>query len=466
MLTRSSIPSLFICLICILVFNLNMTAQITRSPDELYKLFCGGCHGMKVEVMADRQFKNGQSIEEISASIVAGNIDEGMPAFTQVFTDEELKGLAQYIKDGISRVGEFEFEGIPKDDELTQSAEQPFTLEKVVEGLQIPWGIEFLPDGSLLIAEKSGQLIRFKEGAKTEIQGLPSVRDRGQGGLLDIELHPDYESNGWIYYSFSKFNPVNDNESTTAIHRAKLTGNQFTDIEELFVALPYSRRAHHYGSRIEFDQDGYMFFSVGDRGNRDENPQNLDNHCGKIHRLHADGSVPDDNPFVAQAPNFASIYSYGHRNPQGLSLNPETGEIWDNEHGPRGGDEINRIIKGKNYGWPVISYGINYDGSVFTAETHRPGMLQPDYYWVPSIGVCGMAFVTGDKYPGWRGDILSGSLKYQYLHRTDMNGNQVVGQELLLKNIGRLRTVEMSPDGYIYVGVEAPTGAIYKLVPN
>lgn len=339
-------------------------------------------------------------------------------------------------------------------------------LEPIVEDLKNPWGIEFLPDGSLLIAEKSGELIHFKEGNKVEISGVPAVRDRGQGGLLDLELHPNYAENGWIYFSYSKFNPNNEEESTTAIRRAKIENNELIDQEDIFVALPYSRRAHHYGSRMEFDQNGFLFFSVGDRGNRDENPQNLDNHCGKIHRIHDDGSIPDDNPFVSEAPDYASIYSYGHRNPQGLSMHPETGEIWDNEHGPRGGDEINRIIKGKNYGWPVISYGINYDGSVFTAETHRPGMLQPDYYWVPSIGVCGMTFVSGDKYPGWRGDILSGSLKYQYLHRTNMNGNQVVGQELLLKNIGRLRTVEMSPDGFIYVGVEAPTGTIFKIVPK
>ena len=437
-----------------------------RTPEDLYAAFCGGCHGAKVETMADRKWKYGQSVEEISASIKKGFIDEGMPPFEQVFSDKELADLSTYVKEGIARVGEFEFDRQPSDEELTQSADQPFDLEKVVDGLDIPWGIEFLSNDELLIAEKSGELIHVKNGEKIKVNGVPEVKKRGQGGLMDLELHPDYENNGWIYYSFSKINPEDDNEATTAIYRAKLVNNTLTAQEEIFVALPYSSRAYHYGSRMEFDPDGYLYISVGDRGNRDQNPQNLDNHCGKIHRIHDDGTIPADNPFVDQFPKFSSTYSYGHRNPQGLSMHPETGEIWDNEHGPRGGDEINRIIKGKNYGWPVISYGINYDGSTFTTKTHETGMLQPDYYWVPSIGVCGMAFVSGNKYPGWTGDILSGSLKYKYLHRTKMNGNQVVGQELLLKNIGRLRTVEISPDGYIYVGVEAPTGAIFKLIPR
>ena len=443
-----------------------VTIEVSNDPSINYQNYCSGCHGIKLEAFVDQRFRYGSEKADLTTGIRMGYEADGMPAFDITFNDQELSDLVDYILDGIKNVKQYRFEGTPSEEELTVSEDQPFTLEKVVSDLRIPWGIEFLPDGGLLIAEKSGELILFKNGIKTQIEGLPQVRDRGQGGLMDLELHPNYELNGWLYFAFSKFKPGSDNESTTAIWRARLKQNRLVDQEELFVALPYSRRAHHYGCRIEFDPEGYLFFAVGDRGNRDENPQNLDNHCGKIHRLMDDGSIPADNPFVVEAPKYSSIYSYGHRNPQGLSMHPETGEIWDNEHGPRGGDEINRIIKGKNYGWPVISYGINYNGTTFTTETHKPGMLQPDYYWVPSIGVCGMTFVTGDKYPGWSGDILSGSLKYQYLHRTKMNGNQVVGQELLLKKIGRLRTVEMGPDGYIYVGVESPNGAIYRLIPN
>jgi len=215
---------------------------------------------------------------------------------------------------------------------------------------------------------------------------------------------------------------------------------------------------------MEFDREGYLYFSVGDRGNRDRNPQTLDNHCGKIHRVNDDGSIPEDNPFAGTEGAMASIYSYGHRNPQGVIMHPETGEIWTHEHGPRGGDEINVINPGKNYGWPVISYGINYDGTIFTSSTEEEGMEQPLHYWVPSIAPCGMDFITGDRYPQWEGNLLVGSLKYQYLNMCVIKDGKVVSEEMLLKNIGRLRNVKMGPDGYIYVGVEEP-GTIYRLVP-
>ena len=215
---------------------------------------------------------------------------------------------------------------------------------------------------------------------------------------------------------------------------------------------------------MAFDPEGYLYFSVGDRGNRDENPQNLDNHCGKVHRLNADGSIPDDNPFVNQEGAMPSIYSYGHRNPQGLAIHPTTGKVWTHEHGPRGGDEVNVIRKGDNYGWPVISYGLNYDGTTFTQKTEQEGMEQPLHYWVPSIAPCGAAFVTGDRYPDWTGDFLVGSLRYEYLNRCQIENESITDEELLMENLGRLRSVAMGPDGYIYVGVEEP-GAVYRLTP-
>ncbi len=215
---------------------------------------------------------------------------------------------------------------------------------------------------------------------------------------------------------------------------------------------------------MAFDPEGYLYFSVGDRGNRDENPQNLDNHCGKIHRIHDDGSIPDDNPFVSEEGAMPSIYSYGHRNPQGMAVHPTTGAIWTHEHGPRGGDEVNIIRKGDNYGWPVISYGINYDGTSFTQITEKEGMEQPLHYWVPSIAPCGAAFVASDRYPGWEGDFLVGSLRFEYLNRCQINGDEIASEEILMENIGRLRSVATGPDGYVYVGVEDP-GAIYRLMP-
>ena len=235
---------------------------------------------MKVETMADRRWKYGQSLDEIGASIKKGYIEEGMPPFAQVFSEEETLALSKYIKDGISRVAEFKFDATPSEDELTVSKDQPFSLEKIVDGLTNPWGLEFLPDGTLLVAEKEGILLHVSNGEKKEIAGVPPVKSNGQGGLMDLELHPNYQENGWIYYSYSKINPNNDGEATTAVYRAKLKDGSLVEHEEIFVALPYSGRRYHYGCRMEFDQEGFLYLSVGDRGNRDRNPQNLDNHNG------------------------------------------------------------------------------------------------------------------------------------------------------------------------------------------
>jgi glucose/arabinose dehydrogenase len=290
------------------------------------------------------------------------------------------------------------------------------------------------------------------------------VLAKGQGGLLDIELHPDYKQNGWIYFSYSSPNEEDKSIANTAIMRARLNGDQLIDQERIFKAIPETGTRHHYGCKLEFDKEGYLYFSVGDRGNRDRNPQSLDNDCGKIHRIKDDGSIPGDNPFVGDSKARPSIYSYGHRNPQGVCMHPVTGRIWTDEHGPKGGDELNLIEKGKNYGWPVISFGINYNGTTFTNDTAKAGMEQPVTYWIPSIAPCGMTFVKGDRYPNWKNNILTGSLSFHYLHRVQLDGEKVVHQEKLLEGIGRVRNVEMSPDGYIYLAIEKP-GKILKLIP-
>ena len=228
--------------------------------------------------------------------------------------------------------------------------------------------------------------------------------------------------------------------------------------------MPNTRSSVHYGSRIAFDNQAYLYFSIGERGERDVNPQDINRDGGKIYRLHDDGSIPSDNPFVNNNNAKKAIYSYGHRNPQGLAKHPETGKIWSHEHGPKGGDEINIIQKGANYGWPLVSYGINYNGTSFTDKTSAPGMTQPIHYWVPSIAPCGMTFVNSKIYPNWQGDVLIGSLKFQYLHHCILNGEKVVREERLFKNIGRLRNVVQAPDGYIYVAVEGK--GIYRIVPE
>lgn len=338
-----------------------------------------------------------------------------------------------------------------------------YTTELVVSDINIPWGMAFLPDGSMLITEKAGELIHFKNGTKTLVEGVPEIYVRGQGGFMDVKLHPNYETNGWIYFSYASAEGEGDG-GNTAIIRAKLKDNNLIEKEVLYKASPNSKKGQHFGSRIEFDNDGYLYFSIGERGERDINPQDITRDCGKIYRLHDDGRIPKDNPFVNSENAKPAIYSYGHRNPQGLIKNPETEDLWEHEHGPQGGDEINIIRKGKNYGWPVISYGINYNGTPFTDITEKEGMEQPLFYWTPSIAPSGMAFVTSNKYPDWKGSILVGSLKFGYLERLVLNKEKVVKREKLLDKIGRVRDVIQAPDGYIYVAVEGK--GIVKIVPK
>ncbi|HEX6983088.1 MAG TPA: PQQ-dependent sugar dehydrogenase [Balneolaceae bacterium] len=347
----------------------------------------------------------------------------------------------------------------------TQSVE--YTTETVVTGVPVPWGMAWLPDGAMLITNRGGELYLFSDGKLVEepIKGIPEVWDNGQGGLLDIELHPNYEQNGWIYITYSS--PEGEGEgANTALMRAQLNDDRTSLInqEVLYKAIPNTDRGQHFGSRIEFDDEGYVYFSIGDRGNRDENPQDITRDGGKIYRLNDDGSIPEDNPFVDKAGAKAAIFSYGHRNPQGMAMHPETGQIWIHEHGPRGGDEVNIIEKGKNYGWPVISFGINYNGTPFAEDTARAGMEQPEWYWDPSIAPSGMTFVTSERYPDWKGDLLVGSLKFRYLVLCEIEDNTVTADKILFEGIGRVRNVKQGPDGYIYVATEG--NGIVRIVPK
>ena len=347
--------------------------------------------------------------------------------------------------------------------ELTESEKLNFGVVTVTDKLSNPWGIAFLPDGRTLVTERSGQIRIVMNGKLLDepISGVPKVFAEGQGGLMDIQLHPDYESNGWIYLSYSK---PGEGGGGTTIARAKIEGNALTGVEELFSAQPFTSSGAHFGCRIAFDGKGYMFFSSGERGNM-SNAQKLENHLGKILRLHDDGRVPSDNPFVNTAGAKPEIWSYGHRNPQGLIYDKTTGRLWDHEHGPRGGDELNLIEKGKNYGWPVITYGINYDGTSITDQTSKPGMEQPVTYWVPSIAPCGMVLVTSDRYPEWKNNILVGALALQHVARVELDKNgKYVTQEKLLDKKARVRAIAQSPDGYLYVATESP-GQLLKIVP-
>jgi glucose/arabinose dehydrogenase len=339
-----------------------------------------------------------------------------------------------------------------------------YSFEVVVDGIDIPWGMAFINFEEMLVTEKSGILYHVKNGKKTEITGLPPIYVRGQGGLLDVALHPNFSENNTLYMTLSANTEGDEEGGNTSLYSATLTGSELSNVTLLYKATPNSKKGQHWGSRIVFDQEGHVFFGIGDRGNREVNPQDLSKDGGKIYRLNLDGSIPEDNPFVNEPGAKKAIFSYGHRNPQGMTIHPQTGDLWENEHGPQGGDEINIIKSGVNYGWPEITYGINYSGTPITDKTSDPNMAQPFYYWVPSIAPSGMAFSTSGIYKDWEGDLFVGSLRFEYLERLVIEKNQVVKREKVLEKIGRVRNVVEGPDGYLYLGVEGK--GILKIVPN
>ncbi len=357
-------------------------------------------------------------------------------------------------------------------DVVLPSMHHDYRVVEVVDGLEQPWSMAFLPGGDMLVTERPGRLRLVRDGALVAepVGGVPAVFAQGQGGLLDVELHPDFEDNRLVYLSYSK--PLAGGESTTAVVRGRLEDGALRDVEEIFEAQ--SRGRGHYGSRLAFDADGYLFVSVGDRqvpstGDLEAHPaQDLSNHHGVILRLHDDGRVPADNPFVDRAGALPEIWSYGHRNAQGLIVHPETNQPWANEHGPQGGDEVNVIERGANYGWPVVGYGVNYrSGSAIHEGTTREGMVDPIHVWVPSIGTSGMMFYSGRAFPAWEGDVFVGGLSGLQLVRLEMDGLEIAREETLLLGMGRVRAIEQGPDGLVYVALEDRDGpsAVVRLEP-
>ncbi|MCA6074923.1 PQQ-dependent sugar dehydrogenase [Fulvivirga sedimenti] len=348
-----------------------------------------------------------------------------------------------------------------QDEKRYSSGKISFELQQV-EGLSgVPWGVVWLEDGAMLVTERSGKLYRIKGGDRNEVEGLPEVYVRGQGGLMDLELHPDYENNGWVYITYS--GEQDGDGGNTVLIRVKIDGNRITELQELFRSTPNSTRRQHFGGRIEFDDKGYLFLSLGERGDS-KNAQDLSVTSGSIVRLFDDGKIPEDNPFVGETSARPEIWSWGHRNPQGLAWHKSLGVMLETEHGPMGGDELNLIKKGANYGWPEITYGKNYDGTIITEETKREGMEQPLTYWVPSIAPSSLIIVESDRYPEWKGHALVGSLKFGYLERVVLDGLKVVSKEKMLEGIGRIREVKEGPDGYIYILVEGK--GIFRIIPE
>tara|TARA_B100001029_G_scaffold107621_1_gene88827 strand:- start:284 stop:1411 length:1128 start_codon:yes stop_codon:yes gene_type:complete len=351
--------------------------------------------------------------------------------------------------------------------EKNEIANDPISINydiiKIYDYNKIIWAFEFIDENTIIFTDKKGKIFILKNNKIQEISGVPEIYFMGQGGLMDIELHPKFDQNNKVFLSFAESSNKNDG-GNTAIMSAILDQNKLINKEILYRGKENSTKGQHWGSRIQFDKEGFLFFTIGDRGSRNVNPQDLSRDGGKVYRINEDGSIPQDNPFVNKNDIIDAIYSYGHRNPQGIFLHPETGMIWTNEHGPKGGDEINIIRKGKNYGWPTITYGKNYNGTIITNLKKLFGMEQPLYYWTPSIAPSCFEYITSDKYDNWKGNLLAGSLSFGYLERLVLDDqNKVIFREKIAKDIGRVRDVVESPDGYIYLSVE--NKGIFKLIP-
>lgn len=372
--------------------------------------------------------------------------------------------------------------GGQEDASVRSSILHDFRVVTVVDGVRHPWSLAFLPNGDILVTERGnpehpGQLriIRNGELLPDPVQGLPTIRTGGQGGLLDVVLHPDFEQNRLVYLSYSKPN-ADDSQGTTAVIRGRFEGDALQDVEEIFEAQAWSAGRGHYGSRLAFDQDGYLFITIGDRQTnpagtieyQQSHPaQDLSSHMGKVIRLHDDGRVPEDNPFVGDSNALPEIWSYGHRSPQGLAFNTDTGELWLTEHGPQGGDELNLIRKGVNYGWPVIGYGVNYGpGQPLHHVVSASGMERPVAHWLPSVAVSGLTYYTGDAFPRWKGSLFAGGMSenYRTLTRINTDGPLLLNTEYLLSGEFRIRDVRQGPDGFIYLAVDDRAGGLSPIV--
>lgn len=345
-----------------------------------------------------------------------------------------------------------------------ESEKGPVRIVTVSGGLEHPWGLAFLPDGRMLVTERPGRLRIVERNGQlgAPLTGLPAIFAEGQGGLLDVALDPDFAENGWVYLSFAE---PGDSGAATAVARGRLGSGQLENVQVIFRQQPKVGGKNHFGSRLVFARDGTLFITLGERYQK-ERAQRLDESLGKLVRINPDGSIPPDNPFVGRSDALPEIYSLGHRNVQGATLHPETGRLWTAEHGAQGGDEINRPEPGKNYGWPIITYGRDYSGAPIGEGTAKPGLEQPFHYWDPSIAPSGMTFYTGDRFPGWRENLFIGSLKFGLLVRLEVSPDRVVHEERLFDALGeRIRDVRQGPDGLLYLLTDSPEGRILRVEP-
>jgi len=474
-----------------------------RNPaSALFDDVCAGCHGAAVSAgprapsLLDDQWAHGSDDESLVKNIREGFPAAGMPPFKESLTDQQIWQTVAYIRQQAATLKDKPEYVADPDGQVIRSEKQTFKIEIVARNLETPWGLAFLPDGRLLITERPGRLRIVDHGKLLEesVKGLPKVWEKQDGGLLDVEVHPQYARNGWIYLSYAETLPgyvapppaaadttspsttntqtppaggrggPPDPPSMTVIVRGKIDkDNQWVDQQVLFraPAAIYNSSNAHYGSRFIFDKENHLFFSLGEKQQMMD-AQDLSKPTGKIHRINDDGSVPDGNPF-AKTPNaLPTIWSYGHRNPQGLAWDPVTGKLWESEHGPSGGDEINIIEPGHNYGWGVITMGIQPG----ITKRSEPGMEQPIVYYTPTIAPSGIAFYTGDKYPAWKNNLFVSALAGQQLRRLEIDGDKVAHQETVFNQFGRVHDVIVGPDGYLYVTLQLPGQVLSQSTPG
>lgn len=443
------------------------SGQAPRDAKLLYQDYCLRCHGASDTggmsgTLLDDTWLYAQTETQRFHATKDGLDNAGMPAFGSVMTDAEIRAVLALIEDEPGAVRAMRDERPDDRPKRVETRHYRLNVEPWAAGdLSIPWAICFIDDTTALVTERPGGLRLVVDGwlHPDPIEGTPDVLHSGQGGLMDVNIDPDYEENGWVYLSYSHaLNPGSRwSAAFTRIVRGRIVDHTWTDEEVIFQAPieDYGQTRHHYGSRIVFDNDGYLYFCIGERGERTP-AQDLASAKGKVHRINPDGSIPEDNPFFVEDGALGSVWSYGHRNPQGMDFHPDTGDLWLVEHGPRGGDEVNVIHAGKNYGWPEITYGINYNGTIITHDMRAAGMEQPTFYWEPSIAVCGCEFAEGDEFPKWEGDLIAGGLVSEEVHRLVNTDERVMHDELILEGYGRVRDVGFDSAGVMYVVTNDP----------